>query len=111
MGSLIFVHGTGVREESFKHSLSKVGEKLLGKRADLTLVPCFWCAEFGANVPGELRSVPRAQATRSAEGLGDDDYEIGVWGLLYEDPLYELRVLGVKPKSAGAAPPNQLSPL
>src|SRR5262245_5768544 len=110
MGSVIFVHGTSVREESFKQSLSKVGEKLLARRADMTLIPCFWGEKFGSNANGKLRSVPLESSTRSPDSLGDEDYDAGVWGLLYEDPLYELRVLSLQPKQVNVGAPNELSP-
>ncbi len=110
MGTVIFIHGTGVREDSYKKSLSRVGEKLMAKRVDLTLIPCFWGEKFGANAGGKLRSIPDQDSSRSIEGLDDDDYNTGIWGLLYDDPLYELRVLGLQPKRVGAGAPNQLSP-
>src|SRR5262249_2325526 len=110
MGSIIFIHGTGVREESYKKSLSRVGEKLLAKRVDLTLIPCFWAEKYGSKAAGKLRSIPDKDASRSVEALNDDDVSVGTWGLLYDDPLYELRVLGLQVKQASAAPPNQLSP-
>src|SRR5262245_38383202 len=111
MGSIIFIHGTGVRKESYKNSLSRVGEKLLAKRADLAIVPCFWGEKFGASVAGKLRSVPPSDTSRSPDTLKDEDFDTGLWGVLYDDPLYELRVLGLQTKqTGGAAAPNQLSP-
>ena len=111
MGSIIFVHGTGVREDSYKKSLSQIGKKLLAKRADLTLIPCFWGDLLGANAIGTLRSLPDTDASRSPESLTDEDYDVCIWGVLYDDPLYELRILGLQPKQTGGVlPPNQLSP-
>src|SRR5262249_29548597 len=110
MGSIIFVHGTGVREESYKKSLSRVGEKLLAKRTDLTLIPCFWADKLGAKADGKLLSIPDQDGSRSVESLSDSDYGVGTWGLLYDDPLYELRILGLQVKQPDGAVPNQLSP-
>jgi hypothetical protein len=110
LGSVIFVHGTGVREDSYKKSISQIGKKLLAKRADLTLIPCFWGDKLGANAIGTLHSLPDADTPRSPENLTDENYDTGIWGLLYNDPLYELRILGLQPKQTdGALPPNQLS--
>ncbi|MBK7599637.1 MAG: hypothetical protein IPJ07_14395 [Acidobacteria bacterium] len=42
--------------------------------------------------------------------MNDDDFSTGIWGLLYDDPLCELRILGIKTKQTSMAVPNQLSP-
>jgi hypothetical protein len=110
MGSIIFIHGTGVREDSYKKSLSRVGEKFFSKRADYTLIPCFWGGKFGANAGRKLRSVPDSDTSRSPDSLKDEEFDVGTWGLLYDDPLFELRVLGLQAKPFGAAAPNQLAP-
>ena len=110
MGSVIFVHGTGVREGSYKKSLSRVGEKLFAKRADLTVIPCLWGETLGSNTSQKLRSIPDEYSYRSSDLLNEDDYSVGIWGLLYDDPLYELRLLSLQPKRKLEAAPNQLSP-
>jgi hypothetical protein len=110
MGTIIFVHGTGVREDSYKKSLSRVGEKLLAKRADLALIPCFWGEKFGSITGQKLRSIPDEGSSRSPDSLNEDDYDTGMWGLLYDDPLYELRVLSLQPGQLARGAPNQLSP-
>src|SRR5215510_9812860 len=108
MGSVVFVHGTSVREESFKKSLSKVGEKLPALRVDLTHIPCFWGEKFGSTTIVKLRSIPTEGSSLSPERLHEEDHATGVWGLVCEDPFSELGVLCLGPKQTAAGAPNQL---
>ncbi len=90
MTNVILVHGTGVREEGYLHSLQRV-RRQLADRQNLDIHPCYWGA-LGAELHRGGASIP------SYEKPPDDDRdrEVALWGLLYEDPLYELRLLALR---------------
>lgn len=96
--SVLFVHGTGVREASYKKSLDDVRAGLEGIRPGIEVRGCFWGREQGAAMALDGDSVPGYRQTGG--GTRDEDAEIGLWGILYDDPWYELRLLGLQRASA-----------
>ena len=113
MTTVIFVHGTGVREEAYEESFGKV-VSALGKRAGVSVKRCYW-GHLGSALRAGGASVPEYDSTRAVEDsdgatVTDDEYLVALWGVLYEDPLYELRVLAVRGGDAGERAPGQLSP-
>jgi hypothetical protein len=111
MTTAIFVHGTGVREEAYEESFGKVAsalEKTAGVKR------CYW-GHLGSALRAGGASVPEYDSTRAVEEsdgatVTDDEYLVALWGILYEDPLYELRVLAVRGGDASERAPGQLSP-
>jgi hypothetical protein len=96
MPSIIFVHGTGARKESYDESLDQIKDHL--KRQ---VIECRWGDECGVRLPKNPVSIPDFDATRAVDQGADEDRELAVWAALYEDPLCELRLLGSKPQSPG----------
>ncbi|MGW5342165.1 esterase/lipase family protein [Streptomyces sp. NPDC004050] len=96
---MLFVHGTGVREASYKEGFAAVRDNLDRMRPGLEVRGCFWGREQGASMALDGDSVPRYRQSRG--GTREDDDEIAVWDVLYGDPWYELRLLGLQ--SAGEA--------
>jgi hypothetical protein len=102
MTTVVFVHGTGVRvsadKDRFWATFGLVSSKLHKhvERPDLNVVPCFWGNELGAKLQAEGASIPEYDTARGFEAVEDEDYEISLWRLLYQDPLYELRVLSLR---------------
>ncbi|MFF4103301.1 hypothetical protein [Streptomyces sp. NPDC001903] len=92
---MLFVHGTGVREVSYKETFAAVRTRLDEIQPGLEVRGCFWGREQGASMALDGASVPRYRQSRG--GTADDDAEIEVWGVLYGDPWYELRLLGLAP--------------
>ena len=88
MTQLVFVHGTGVREESYLHSLERIEQRLADR--PYTVHSCYW-GELGAELHGGA-SIPGYEKTPDE----DREREVAVWGLLYEDPLYKLRLLALR---------------
>ncbi len=105
MTSIVFVHGTGVREGAYLGTFDQVS-KQLSRQSDLTLVPCYW-GDLGADLRLGGASIPNYEVSRQPQ---DEEYEIALWGLLYEDPLYELRILLLREESKGVVPPGRLPP-
>ncbi|MEU1466311.1 hypothetical protein ABZ467_38065 [Streptomyces sp. NPDC005727] len=92
--SIVFVHGTGVRAASYnatfevvRAALDKPGREVRG---------CFWGETEGAKFVCGGASVPRYRASGGGKDASDDE-DIAVWGVLYADFGYELRLLGLKP--------------
>ena len=94
-GTLLFVHGTGVRQEGLDRTLAAVRDGL-GRHAlsDARLVAAPWGPEAGIQVGSIALTLPAAPA---AKGIGepvptDADVTAAMWALLADDPLAQLRL-------------------
>ncbi|MFD7878080.1 hypothetical protein ACFV5G_28965 [Streptomyces sp. NPDC059766] len=92
--SIVFVHGTGVRATSYNATLDAVRAAL--DEPDREVRGCFWGAAEGAKFVCDGASVPGYRTSGGGKTDGDDE-DIAVWGVLYADFGYELRLLGLKP--------------
>ncbi|MBD2410542.1 hypothetical protein FACHB389_14475 [Nostoc calcicola FACHB-389] len=99
MTTVIFVHGTGIREREYNETFEIIEQKIHAQRPDIKVAPCLWGA-LGAKFNENRASVPLEDATL-ALSQGEEDADIVLWGQLYRDPLYELRLLSLKPVEAG----------
>ncbi|MGT2445904.1 hypothetical protein ACU4I5_26930 (plasmid) [Ensifer adhaerens] len=103
-GSLIFVHGTGVRLADYKSSLSTIGEQL--RRVGITekLVACGWGDPLGVMFEG--KSLPDEPDAASVER---DAQEFARWSWLIDDPLAELEMLSIRAgTNSVSSPPGQM---
>jgi hypothetical protein len=112
MTTVVFVHGTGVRRDAYNASYEKVASGLSGAR--VSVVPCYW-GDLGSDLHSGGASIPEYDSTRSHEDddiapASEEEYRVGLWGILYQDPLFELRVLAVRGKVAGSLSPGSLRP-
>ena len=112
MTTVVFVHGTGVRKDAYNESFKVVSE--LGKLRGVSVKPCYW-GHLGSELRAGGASIPKYDSTRALEDsdgatVTDEEYTVALWGILYEDPLYELRVLAVRGGDASERAPGQLSP-
>ncbi|MBW4677903.1 MAG: alpha/beta hydrolase [Desmonostoc geniculatum HA4340-LM1] len=101
MTTVIFVHGTGIREREYNETFEIIEQKIHAQRPDIKVAPCLWGA-LGARFNENRASVPLEDATL-ALSQGEEDADIVLWGQLYRDPLYELRLLSLKSVEAGNA--------
>ncbi|MDZ8090297.1 MAG: hypothetical protein RMY16_32815, partial [Nostoc sp. DedQUE12b] len=99
MTTVIFVHGTGIREREYNETFQIIEQKIHAQRPDIKVSPCLW-GVLGAKFNDNRASVPLEDATL-ALSQGEEDAEIVLWGRLYRDPLYELRLLSLKSVEAG----------
>lgn len=103
MVTMLFVHGTGVRQEAYDEALKAIGDQLKGDLAPrvealrIRLEGCFWGEELGAQLYADGASVPTFDATRAVEAgeAPDSDPRDDLWVLLSVDPLAELRMLAL----------------
>src|SRR4051812_45943298 len=102
MATLLFVHGTGVREESYNATLGMIESQVSGW-SGLQVKGCFWGEVFGTWLHAGGASVPTLDATRAGipeEAASPDDLVL----LLRADPLAELRLLAISSTAAGGLP-------
>jgi hypothetical protein len=111
MKTVIFIHGTGVRKESYEQSFTQVQDELTQRQSGLSVLPCYW-GNLGTQLNAEGASIPDYGSTRSISNqpVMDDDYLISLWELLYRDPVYELRLLSLRTGESVEVPPGQRSP-
>jgi len=93
MTSVLFVHGTGVRTSDYEPSFKQVSHELLARRPDLQVLRCLWGDKLGSRLHAHGASIPLYDTTRSLQAVEDEDSERDLWSLLYQDPLFELRLL------------------
>lgn len=99
MTTVIFVHGTGIREREYNETFEVIEQKIHAQRPDIKVAPCLWGA-LGAKFNENRASVPLEDATL-ALSPGEEDAEIVLWEQLYRDPLYELRLFSLLPIESG----------
>lgn len=137
MTTVVFVHGTGVRQPRYSEALSIVTRAVTGVRPDAQIRGCYWGERLGARLSAQGASIPPVVGSRALPGPDDltgvsalpgttdvpgasgplDDPVHGVedWWLLYLDPTVELRSLALLATAGpGAAtalpPPGRLTP-
>jgi hypothetical protein len=112
MHTVVFIHGTGVREAAYQTSFNLV-QQALNDRFGVTgarVEPCYWGGPHGSQLFLGGISIPDFDTTRAA---GEDaaeipdptEYPIALWALLYDDPYAELELLALS--VGGEAPPGQ----
>src|SRR4051794_17163208 len=90
--TVLFVHGTGVRQAAYNRALQQVVEHMAAVRPDCVVRPCYWGDECGAVLHADGASIPVVDGGRAIEP-GERDPSIARWSLLDDDPFAELRVL------------------
>ncbi|NEQ10321.1 MAG: hypothetical protein F6K37_31610 [Moorea sp. SIO4E2] len=105
MTTLVFVHGTGVRQAAYEQTFKIVEGFVTKQRPDITVVPCFWGGEFGSKLNAQGASIPLFDATLALDQGEEEDQTIILWQELYRNPLYELGLLSFKPRTGGDSNP------
>ncbi|MDJ0569626.1 MAG: hypothetical protein QNJ53_11325 [Pleurocapsa sp. MO_192.B19] len=110
---IVFVHGTGVREPTYSKTFSIVQQELGERGEDLRFHKCYWGGPRGSTLNAGGLSLPKFDEKKSLDSdLSDEEYYLGLWELLYEDPLIELQILAISSNtskvSLGATPGHDL---
>ncbi|NET85991.1 MAG: hypothetical protein F6J94_30145, partial [Moorea sp. SIO1F2] len=105
MTTLVFVHGTGVRQAAYEQTFRIVEGFVTKQRPDITVVPCFWGEQFGSKLNAKGASIPLYDATLALDQGEEEEQEIILWEQLYQNPLYELGLLSLQPKTGGDSNP------
>jgi hypothetical protein len=95
MGTILFVHGTGVRRPSFLATFALIQDALRHYRIPWDLAPCLWGDDLGAADPS--LSLPQPAVKTAKPARWTEEQEFARWELLYQDPLFELRLLKQRP--------------
>ncbi len=100
MASVVFIHGTGVRQEGHDQTLVQIRNGV--QNAGITAQDvhgCLWGDLFGVRLDLIEHMLPLLGAKAIEGVLGSDDQENVLWAALLDDPLFELRVAGMFPKT------------
>jgi hypothetical protein len=104
VGSILFVHGTGVREPSFSVTLETIKTKIERHLPGTAINGCYW-GDAGAKLNLDGASIPDYASSRT----DTIDSELALWHLLDEDPLFELRLLADTTTPLEEIPPGSAS--
>ncbi|HEY9904683.1 MAG TPA: hypothetical protein V6D43_19985 [Candidatus Sericytochromatia bacterium] len=105
MTTVLFIHGTGVRNPGYEETFQLIEQKLQAERPDIRVERCLWGDSLGTKLNAQGASIPLYDATLALDEGEEEDYFIVLWEQLYCDPCYELRVLSLKPVDEGAGSP------
>jgi hypothetical protein len=107
MTRLIFVHGTGGRQEEYAKTFQVIEDKLKNLNSGINLVPCLWGEYFGTRLNANGASIPNySDRGGTAHQQNQERYLEKIWEELYKNPLYEIFLLSLKPPQA-QSPFNQ----
>ncbi len=86
MTTVLFVHGTGVRQPGYDRALARFTVKLAKVRPASSVKACFWGAEHGARLNCDGVSIPSTGTTgRGIDVEADREIAVALWGLLERD--------------------------
>jgi hypothetical protein len=107
-GTIVFVHGTGVRLKDYQRGLADARECAAGAGIEDALIECAWGDPLGVVFEGLSLPDPPTEGKFRA-----DAEDFARWSWLFDDPLFELDKLTIRDTSAlhsDALPPGQKSP-
>lgn len=105
MPTILFIHGTGVREPSFSRSFRVVQAKIAAINPAWKVKKCYWGEKYGVQLT-DVKTVPpgRVEIAKDARGAAeasDEDLTLTVWQMLYADLFFELRWIASGTAAAG----------
>lgn len=111
MTRLFFVHGTGVRRAGYEQTLSDI-KKGLAKagRGDIEVAGVSWGEQAGVKVTAQLIEQMLPPGAAKGEAPTDPEREAALWATLMDDPLFELRVVALRPREPTEMLPGQPLP-
>jgi hypothetical protein len=115
MTTLVFVHGTGVRQPAYDAAFDRFAQRIIKIRSAYAVAQCYWGGSHGSRLNAAGVSIPSGKSHR---GLGypllgsatDEDAQVALWGLLERDPMFELRLLSAGNAAPQGLPPNAAPP-
>lgn len=84
MTTVIFVHGTGGRKDSYAVTFQQIEATLNDRKPEIKLVPCLWGEPLGTKLKAGGVSIPNYDSTRSNK---KEDDRVRLWDKLYRTHL------------------------
>ncbi|WP_082938131.1 MULTISPECIES: alpha/beta fold hydrolase [unclassified Gordonia (in: high G+C Gram-positive bacteria)] len=106
--TILFVHGTGVRESRYAATMETICREIARHGLDLAVRGCYWGDAEGAALAAHGASIP-GYDEHGGSVPSEADQELTMWSVLELDPWYELRLLRHRPM-AGPLPFGQEPP-
>ncbi|MFI5808281.1 hypothetical protein [Streptomyces sp. NPDC051561] len=112
MITVLFVHGTGVREPSYSRSLDRIRDGLSRFRPDVRVEPCDWGTPLGSylraggvSIPGYEEYAARTAPTVPPGGAEEREWDEDRlrWAMLYADPFTELGACALAQGASGGS--------
>lgn len=102
MTTVLFIHGTGVRERVFTRTYARIEAGLKGVRPDIGVERCYW-GEIGASLQADGKSFyfdsarpgnakDKGVRRPGEEAVPEQEKELARWARLLVDPLFEIRL-------------------
>jgi hypothetical protein len=106
-GTIVLVHGTGVRLKNYRRSFDQAQERAASVGIEAKFCECAWGDPLGVVFPG--MSLPDPP---SDQRLREEEEDFARWSWLFDDPLFELDKLTIRDTSwpDQFAPPGQKPP-
>ncbi|MFF3844355.1 hypothetical protein [Streptomyces sp. NPDC002328] len=107
MVTLLFVHGTGVREPDYSAALGRIRTVVAGLRPDVRVEPCDWGSALGSYLRDGGASIPGfvEQGGGGPAAPAPENEQTARWALLYADPWAELELFALTAAAAGRSQP------
>ncbi len=104
-GALFFIHGTGVRQAGYYETMHKLADGLKqAGRPDIQVAGFLWGDKLGAQIDAAALDEVLPPALAKAIGGDDAQWEAALWEHLLQDPLFELRMAGIREGIAADSP-------
>ncbi|MEC4018359.1 hypothetical protein [Streptomyces sp. H27-D2] len=110
MTTVLFVHGTGVREPGYTAALAALRSGLGALRPDVAVEGCNWGDALGSHLRAEGVSIPGFQPKSAPVPPREEDEERARWALLYADPYAELALYAMTAAPETGFAPGVLPP-
>ncbi|MDP3799611.1 MAG: hypothetical protein Q8R06_21110 [Polaromonas sp.] len=102
---LLFVHGTGVREDGYKASVTVIESQLKKYAPGVYVASCRWGEKVGAKLHFDGASIPTYGESRGV-GVSPAEQSRAMWRVLLQDPSFELGLLAGAQAEHRAQPPT-----
>lgn len=96
MTVVIFVHGIGGRTDNYDITYQKIKQIIQEKKPNTKVKPCLWGDDYGAKLLAGGASIPNYKETGGEEDRKEEKFLERRWDELYEDPFWEIRLLGYR---------------
>lgn len=94
---VVFVHGTGVREPAYSKAFNLISERFKRRDNQIRVHRCYWGGVHGSTLLAGGGSIPDISATKAlGDEVDEQQLDIELWRLLYQDPLFELKALALR---------------